>query len=126
MQIRVPLKNICFIFLFIISIPLRNFASIQIEKIAIFDLNKVIESVYPGNSNIIKSIKSEEQIMNDNLRKIKEKIFQIENQKSTEKNASLKLDYNKQINDLVKQYTEYYKASKDKIEKLVKTSENLC
>jgi Skp family chaperone for outer membrane proteins len=80
----------------------------------------VIESVYPGNSAVMQSIRSEEQIMNDNLNEIKEKILQITDQKSAERNDSVKFKYDKQIDDLKKKYAEYYKVSKDKIEKKIK------
>lgn len=80
----------------------------------------MIESVYPGNSAVMQSIRSEEQIMNDNLNEIKEKILQITDQKSAERNDSVKFKYDKQIDDLKKKYAEYYKVSKDKIEKKIK------
>jgi len=68
----------------------------------------------------MQSIRSEEQIMNDNLNEIKEKILQITDQKSAERNDSVKFKYDKQIDDLKKKYAEYYKVSKDKIEKKIK------
>ena len=81
------------LFLFIFHVS----GDIKIDKIAVINLEKVMDTVFSGNSGVIQNIKKEKEEMQKKLDKIKENINKLEEFKLKEKDTSRKLTYQKRI-----------------------------
>jgi Skp family chaperone for outer membrane proteins len=93
----------------------------KMDRIAIFDKAKVIDTVLSGkSSSVLQQIKQEKQTLQDNLNKIKENILKLTDEKSKEKDDVKKLAYDKKIEELNKQYADYYKVTSYQIDQKLK------
>lgn len=106
------------LFLFIFHVS----GDIKIDKIAVINLEKVMDTVFSGNSGVIQNIKKEKEEMQKKLDKIKENINKLEEFKLKEKDTSRKLIYQKKIDDQKKEYSNYYKIKNYQIEKKQKNA----
>lgn len=96
---------------------LSIFPDVKIDKIAIINLEEILEAISTGQSTSIDEIKKEKEELQEKLQKIKENIMKLEERKLKEKNQEKKLSYEKKIDELKKQYKDYYKFKNYQIEK---------
>jgi outer membrane protein len=113
------MKKILIIFIFIVS-SYFIYSDSKIDKIAIININEIMDAVFSGKSPVMQSIKDEKKEMQDNLTKLKENILKLEDAKSKDKDEAKKLAYEKKIDELKKQYADYYKLRSYQIDQKVK------
>ena len=108
--------SLCLLFIYF-----NIYADNKIDRIAIFDKDKVIDTVISGkSSSVLQQIKQEKQKFQDNLNKIKENILKLTEEKSKEKDDVKKIAYDKKIEELNKQYADYYKVTSYQLEQKLK------
>ncbi|OHD19365.1 MAG: hypothetical protein A2Y34_02860 [Spirochaetes bacterium GWC1_27_15] len=111
-------KNIFIILVLVFGLYL--FADSKIDRVAIINVQLVMESVFADKSSYIQTIKEEKQKMQENLSQIKENWMKIEEEKLKEKDEIQRIALDKKIDELKKQYAEYYKVTSYQIEQKAK------
>ncbi|MCG8568675.1 MAG: hypothetical protein MJB14_00910, partial [Spirochaetes bacterium] len=101
-------------------ITFSGFSTVKIDRIAVIDLEKVIATVFSGKSGSVQSIKTSKEKMQEKLNEIKDKILKIEELKLQAATEAKKIAYDKQIQQLKKIYSDYYKKRSYEIDKMVK------
>jgi Skp family chaperone for outer membrane proteins len=110
------INKMLFIIIFML-ILLCVFPDSKIDKIGVFDLEQVVDVIISGKSSaVFQQIKQDKQLMQDNLNKIKENIAKLDEEKSKEKDDVKKVAYDKKIDELKKQYADYYKITSNQID----------
>ncbi len=118
------MKKITLSFILVLLFNISFYASSKLDRIAIINIQQVIETVYSADKiSSMKSIKDEKDKMQDNLNKIRNEIVKTEESRinSTDNNAKIVLE--KKIEDLKKQYADYYKFATTQIEQKIKSTQ---
>jgi len=97
------------------------FADSKLDRIAFVNIQQIIEVVFSDKSSLIQGIKDEKNKMQENLNKLKEAWTKLEQDKISEKDDARKIAYDKKIEELKKQYADYYRATNFQIEQKIKT-----
>lgn len=111
------MKKIILSFIISIFFISNIFSNMNIDKIGVINYEEVIMTVFSGKSQIIKEVKQEKEELNNYLKDKKTEIMDYENKKSKEKDSSKKLAYQKKIDELKKEYADYYKIKSYQIKK---------
>jgi outer membrane protein len=98
-------------------------ADVKLDKIALINIEKVMETVFSGTSGVVQQINQEKEEMQQKLDKIKANIMSVEDKKLSETDNGKKLAYQKKIDELKKQYNDYYKLRKYQIDQKVKQAQ---
>ena len=109
------------LFCFLAFNTLFLFGDSKLDRIAFVNIQKVIEVVFSDKSPLIKGINDEKTKMQDNLNKIKDSWTKLEQDKISEKDEAKKIAYDKKIEELKRQYAEYYRSTSYQIEQKVKS-----
>jgi Skp family chaperone for outer membrane proteins len=119
-------KKFLFSLLLLIIVLCFGNADTKFDRIAIINLDQVIEKVFSGSrSSTVQSIKLEKQKIQDNLNKIKDNVIKLDDEKSKETDEAKKLVINKKIEELKKQYSDNIKLSTLADQKLKNAQESL-
>jgi len=113
------MKKFLFVLLIITFLSINIFADINIYKIGVINLEEVITTIFSGKSGVIKEIQKEKEDFKIKLERMKDEIMKYEALKLKESDSEKKLAYQKKIDDLKKQYNDYYKVKKYEIEKKI-------
>lgn len=112
-------KKMIAIFAFLLFLINLGFSDVKIDRIALIDIDRVIEEVFSGNSAGIQKINQEKQDMLTKLKAIKDNIMKYQELELKTNDSSKKLTYAKKINELKKQYADYYKLRKYQIDQKI-------
>ena len=97
------------------------FADSKIDRIALINIQQVMEVVFADKSTLIQGIKDEKNKMQENLNKLKDTWMKLEQDKLNEKDNSKIFSHNTKIDELKKQYSDYYKTTSYQIDQKIKT-----
>lgn len=92
----------------------------KIDRIALINIQQVMEAVFADKTPLIQGIKDEKNKMQENLNKLKDAWMKIEQDKLNEKDDAKKIAYDKKVEELKKQYADYYKLTSYQIEQKIK------
>lgn len=106
------------IFMILICIP--AFSNIKLEKVALIDLERIMETVFSGKSSSVKSIQEKKAKLQKNLDALKARIVKYEEQRLKTKSDEKKKEYTDKIDKLKKTYSDYYKVENYKIQQMIK------
>jgi len=115
------MKKITFSLLIILLINVSINSASKLDRIAIINIQQVIESVFSADKvSNMKNIKEEKDRMQENLNKIKDEIVKTEETRINTNDSNTKIVLEKKIEDLKKQYADYYKFATSQIEQKIK------
>jgi outer membrane protein len=118
------MKRILFVILLIASLTVTSFAEVKIDRIAVINLEQVMEKVFSGTSETLKSLKAEKEEFQSKLDKMKENIMKLEEMKLKESNSDKKIAYDEKIDQMKKEYSDYYKIRNYQIEKKMENAQS--
>jgi outer membrane protein len=108
-----------FLISILILISTAVFADVNIYKIGVINLEEVISTVFAGKSGVIKDIKNEKEDFKNKLKRMKDEIMKYEAIKLKTTDTNKKIAYEKKIDELKKQYNDYYRVKKYEISKKI-------
>ncbi len=114
------MKKIISIFL-TLFFTVAIYADTKIDKIAIINIQQVIETVFADKSSFVQGISNEKAKMQENLNKIKDAWMKLEQDKVNETDEAKKISYDRKIEELKKQYADYYRSAGYQIEQKIKS-----
>ena len=97
-----------------------NSSNIKLEKIGIINIEIIMDTVFSGKSKTMQSIVKEKEELQLNLKKLEENIMILKEASLKEKDEAKKLAIEKKIQEISKQYSDYYQLRTYQIEQKVK------
>ncbi len=95
-------------------------SNIKIDRVGIINLDLILETVFSGKSKTMQDIKKEKDEFEANLKKIEENVMILKEASMKEEDQQKKLIIEKKIEDVTKQYNDYYKLKSYQIEQKIK------
>lgn len=95
-------------------------SNIKIDRVGIINLDLILETVFSGKSKTMQDIKKEKDEFEANLKKIEENVMILKEASLKEEDQQKKLIIEKKIEDVTKQYNDYYKLKSYQIEQKIK------
>lgn len=104
----------------IMSLFFTYSSNIKIDRVGIINLDLILETVFSGKSKTMQDIKKEKDEFEANLKKIEENVMILKEASLKEEDQQKKLIIEKKIEDVTKQYNDYYKLKSYQIEQKIK------
>ena len=104
----------------IMSLFFAYSSNIKIDRVGIINLDLILETVFSGKSKTMQDIKKEKDEFEANLKKIEENVMILKEASLKEEDQQKKLIIEKKIEDVTKQYNDYYKLKSYQIEQKIK------
>jgi Skp family chaperone for outer membrane proteins len=95
-------------------------SNIKIDRVGIINLDLILETVFSGKSKTMQDIKKEKNEFETNLKKIEENVMILKEASLKEEDQQKKLIIEKKIEEVTKQYNDYYKLKSYQIEQKIK------
>ena len=114
-------KKIIILFLISFTSLFLIHSDIKLEKVAVVNLDDVIKTVFSGKSGVLQDIKKDKDDLQSGLNKINDNIMKLRALRLKATDDSQKTDYDKKIDELEKNYADFYKINNYKIEKKLST-----
>lgn len=87
------------------------------EKVAVINIDDVISTVFSGKSGVLQEIKKDKEDLQNGLNKINENLMKLRALRLKATDENQKIDYDKKIDELEKNYADFYKVKNYQIEK---------
>ncbi|HPY88816.1 MAG TPA: OmpH family outer membrane protein, partial [Spirochaetota bacterium] len=104
----------------IMSLFFAYSSNIKIDRVGIINLDLILETVFSGKSKTMQDIKKEKNEFETNLKKIEENVMILKEASLKEEDQQKKLIIEKKIEEVTKQYNDYYKLKSYQIEQKIK------
>ncbi|HQJ05962.1 MAG TPA: OmpH family outer membrane protein [Spirochaetota bacterium] len=113
-------RNLIILILSIMSLFFAYSSNIKIDRVGIINLDLILETVFSGKSKTMQDIKKEKNEFETNLKKIEENVIILKEASLKEEDQQKKLIIEKKIEEVTKQYNDYYKLKSYQIEQKIK------
>ncbi|HNZ26366.1 MAG TPA: OmpH family outer membrane protein [Spirochaetota bacterium] len=113
-------RNLIILILSIMSLFFAYSSNIKIDRVGIINLDLILETVFSGKSKTMQDIKKEKNEFETNLKKIEENVMILKEASLKEEDQQKKLIIEKKIEEVTKQYNDYYKLKSYQIEQKIK------